>query len=137
MSVTITEVRNAVSLQADNLRMDVDINHPEHGWIPYTVDPADTDTTIDNTAVMALIGDNFAAYVPPTQAEIDAAAATQVRSERDFKLATEVDPIAGNTLRWAALDSDTQAAWAAYRQALLDVPQQAGSPHDVTWPTKP
>lgn len=137
MSIAITEVRNAVSLQADNTRMDVEINHPEHGWIPYTVDPSDTDTTINNTDVMALIGDNFAPYVPPTQAELDAAAAQAVRVERDMKLATEVDPIAGNALRWAALDADTQAAWAAYRQALLDVPAQAGFPHNVTWPEVP
>jgi hypothetical protein len=136
MTITITEVRNAASLQADNLRMDVEINHPQHGWIPYTLDPADTDTTIDNDAVMALIGTNFAAYVPPTQAELDAAAAAQVRAERDNRL-TEVDAIAGNALRWAALDADTQAAWSAYRQALLDVPQQSGFPHSVTWPTKP
>jgi len=136
MTVTITEVRNAASLQSDNLRMDVEINHPQHGWIPYTLDPADTDTTIDNDAVMALIGDDFAAYVPPTQAELDAAAAAQVRAERDNRL-LEVDAIAGNALRWAALDADTQAAWSAYRQALLDVPQQSGFPHDITWPTKP
>jgi len=136
MTVTITEVRNAASLQSDNLRMDVEINHPQHGWIPYTLDPADTDTTIDNDAVMALIGTNFAAYVPPTQAELDAAAASSVRAERDNRL-LEVDAIAGNTLRWAALDVDTQAAWSAYRQALLDVPQQSNFPHDITWPTKP
>lgn len=30
-----------------------------------------------------------------------------------------------------------QAAWATYRQALRDVPQQAGFPHDVTWPIAP
>jgi len=30
-----------------------------------------------------------------------------------------------------------QAAWATYRQALRDIPQQAGFPDDVTWPTKP
>ena len=136
MSITITEVRNAASLQSDNLRMDVEINHPQYGWIPYTLDPTDTDTTIDNDAVMALIGDDFAAYVPPTQAELDAAAAAQVRAERDNRL-LEVDAIAGNALRWAELDADTQAAWSAYRQALLDVPQQSGFPHDITWPTKP
>jgi len=116
--------------------MDVEINHPQHGWIPYTLDPADTDTTIDNDAVMALIGTDFTAYVAPTQAELDAAAASSVRAERDNRL-TEVDAIAGNTLRWAALDVDTQAAWSAYRQALLDVPQQSNFPHDITWPTKP
>ena len=136
MSITITEVRNAVSLQADNLRMDVEINHPAHGWIPYTLDPADTDTTIDNTAVMALIGNNFAAYVPPTQAELDEAAAQAVRAERDNLLLT-VDAIAGNALRWASLDASKQAEWAAYRQALLDIPQQAGFPDNITWPQEP
>lgn len=136
MSITITEVRNAVSLQSDNLRMDVEINHPDYGWISYTVDPADSDTTIDNDDVVALIGADFAAYVAPTQAELDAALAAEVRADRDARL-LEVDAIAGNALRWAALDADTQAAWATYRQALLDVPQQAGFPNTVAWPNKP
>lgn len=30
-----------------------------------------------------------------------------------------------------------QAAWATYRQALRDVPQQAGFPYSVVWPVKP
>ena len=136
MNITITEVRNATSLQADNLYMDVEINHPDYGWIPYTVDPADTDMTIDNDDVMALIGTDFAAYVPPTQAELDAALAAEVRADRDGRLA-EVDAVAGNALRWAALDADTQTEWAAYRQALLDVPQQDGFPNTVTWPVAP
>ena len=136
MSIIITEVRNAVSLQSDNLRMDVEINHPQHGWITYTVDPADTDTTINNDEVMALISTDFTAYVPPTQAELDAAEAASVRADRDYRL-VEVDAIAGNALRWASLDAATQAEWATYRQALLDVPQQSGFPHDITWPTKP
>jgi hypothetical protein len=59
-----------------------------------------------------------------------------VREERD-ELLVEVDAVAGNALRWAELDSTEQAAWSTYRQALLDVPQQAGFPNTVTWPTKP
>jgi len=136
MSIIITEVRNAVSLQSDNLRMDVEINHPQHGWITYTVDPADTDTTINNDEVMALISTDFTAYVPPTQAELDAAEAASIRADRDYRL-VEVDAIAGNALRWASLDAATQAEWATYRQALLDVPQQSNFPHEITWPTKP
>ena len=70
--------------------------------------------------------------------ELEAAASAQsIRNERDHRLTTEVDAIAGNALRWAALDSATQAEWATYRTDLLDVPQQAGVPHDVTWPTSP
>lgn len=137
MTISITQVRNAVSLQPDNLKMDVEIEHPDFGWIPYTINPADTDTTIDNDAVMALIGSNFTAYVAPTQAELDAEAAVFVRGERDFLLATEVDPIVTNPLRWAELTEAKQAEWTAYRTALLNVPDQAGFPNTVTWPTKP
>lgn len=136
MSITITEVRNAHSLQPDNLRMEVEINHPDYGWIPYHLNPADTDNTINNDAVMALIGTNFAPYVAPTQAELDAEAAASVRADRDTRL-EEVDAIAGNALRWADLSSTQQAEWSTYRQALLDVPQQSGFPHDITWPTAP
>ena len=136
MSITITEVRNAKSLQADNARIEVEINHPDYGWIPYGLDPADTDTTIDNDAVMALIGTDFAAYVAPTAEELATAAAAQVRRQRD-QLLLEVDAFVGNPLRWAALSSDKQAEWATYRTALLDVPQQAGFPDTITWPTKP
>ena len=30
-----------------------------------------------------------------------------------------------------------QAAWATYRQALRDVPEQEGFPENVIWPTPP
>ena len=30
-----------------------------------------------------------------------------------------------------------QAEWATYRQALRDIPSQAGFPNEVTWPTEP
>ena len=136
MSIAITEVRNAASLQSDNTCMDVEINHPDYGWIPYTLDPSDTDTTIDNDEVMTLIGTDFAAYVAPTDAELATAAAAKVRSERD-QLLREVDAFVGNPLRWAALSSNEQTAWATYRTALLDVPQQSGFPDTITWPTAP
>lgn len=137
MAIKIIEVRNAVSLQSDNLRMNVEINHPNYGWIPYTVDPSDTDTTINNDELLSLIGNDFVQYVPPTQEELDAQAAMAVRNQRDLLLALEVDPMVSNPLRWADLTSEQQAAWAAYRTALLDITDQAGFPHNITWPTKP
>ena len=133
MSITITEVRSAQSLQSDNLRMDVEINHPTHGWIPYTVDPSDTDDTIDNAAILALVGDDFGAYVAPTQAELDAALAAEVRAVRD-NLLVAVDVVVSNPLRWADLTAEKQNEWSTYRLALLDVPQQSGFPSTVTWP---
>jgi hypothetical protein len=59
----------------------------------------------------------------------DAEAAKNVRTTRDAKLA-ETD--------WTALSDVTMSAeMTAYRQALRDVPAQAGFPHNVTWPSKP
>lgn len=133
MTISITEVRNAQSRQSDNLGMDLEINHPTYGWIPYTVDPSDTDTTVDNAAILALVGTDFGAYVAPTQAELDAALATQVRAKRDSLLVV-VDVVVSNPLRWASLTSDKQNEWTVYRQALLDVPQQSGFPSTITWP---
>ncbi len=135
--VTITEVRNAQSLNAENTAFDVEINHPEYDWIPYTLNPADTDTTIDNAEVMALIGTNFAAYVAPTQAELDEETAANVRSERDNILATVVDPLVSNPLRWAEMTADKQTEWSQYRTDLLNVPQQSGFPNNITWPVEP
>jgi hypothetical protein len=55
--------------------------------------------------------------------------AFSAREKRDKKL-QETD--------WrAASDLTLSADWAAYRQALRDVPQQEGFPSTITWPTKP
>ena len=63
------------------------------------------------------------------QAELDAAAATAVRSERNTKLAAT---------DWMALsDVIMSDEWKTYRQALRDVPAQSGFPNDITWPTEP
>ena len=135
--VTITEVRNAQSLNAENTWFDVEINHPEHGWIPYGLNPDDTDMTVDNSVLLTLIGSDYAAYVAPTQEELDADSAAGLRVQRDQKLAQEVDPVVTNPLRWAELTDAKQAEWTQYRTDLLNLPAQSGFPNTVTWPTKP
>ena len=135
MSITITQVRNATSLQYDNLRMDVEINHPQYGWIPYTVEPADTDTTINNADILALVGNVFTAYTAPTQEELDAILAGELRNERN-QLLLAVDALAGNALRWSELSPTEQTEVSNYRLELLDVPQQSGFPTTVVWPNK-
>ena len=129
--------RNAKYIN-DSGWIDCEIEHPDYGWIPYTLDPADTDMTVNNDdllAAMVAAGD-VAAYVPPTQAELAATLSDQLREKRD-NLLVELDALVGNPLRWATLSAEQQDAWAVYRQALLDVPQQAGFPNDVVWPVKP
>lgn len=137
MSILIQEVRNAVSLNAENTRFDVEINHPELGWIPYTLDPHDPDNTVSNQDLLALIGSDYAAYVAPTQEELDADAAAGVRWERDDRLANEVDPIVSNSLRWNDMTPEQQGAWSKYRTDLLNITDQSGFPHSVNWPTSP
>ena len=137
MSIQITEVRNASSMNPENTQFDLEINHPDYGWIPYSLTPWDTDMTIDNTQLLSLIGSDFSPYVAPTQEELDATSASQVRYERDQRLVSEVDPVVSNPLRWADLSEQEQADVSAYRLALLDVPQQQGFPHTVSWPTPP
>lgn len=117
--------------------LDCEINHPEFGWIPYTLDPNDRDMTIDNAVLLRAIGKNFEAYVPPpppTAEEIFSQKAGEVRTERDRRLSEEVDPIVTNPLRWADLTSEQQGKVAAHRRALLDVTDQAGFPDSVEWP---
>jgi len=63
--------------------------------------------------------------------------AANARKDRDKILANVVDPLVSNPLRWADLTAEKQAEWAAYRRALLDVPQQSGFPNDVVWPISP
>jgi hypothetical protein len=65
---------------------------------------------------------------PPLTTEEKAAKA---REERDQRL-TESD--------WTQLPDTPEAlkaTWAPYRQALRDVPAQAGFPDEISWPTSP
>lgn len=134
----MTNYRNAKYIN-DNGWIDCEIEHETFGWIPYTLDPADTDMTINNDDLLVAMeaSGDVAAYVPPTQAELDAELARVEREARNRKLETEVDSIVTNVLRWGALSAAEQSALATYRQALLDVPQQSGFPKRHTWPIKP
>jgi hypothetical protein len=61
----------------------------------------------------------------------DSEEAAQVRAERNQRL---------SNCDWTKLADSPEtnkAAWATYRQALRDVPAQAGFPWEVQWPTQP
>ena len=65
---------------------------------------------------------------PNFQSDPVAASVTQVRAERDDLLA------ASDTM---ALADRITTDWTTYRQALRDIPAQAGFPTNVTWPVEP
>ena len=60
----------------------------------------------------------------------DDRAAAEVRTERDAKL------VSSDWTQVADAPVD-QAAWATYRQELRAMPEQAGFPKTITWPTEP
>jgi hypothetical protein len=132
--VAITEIRNARSMNAENTHFDLEINHPDYGWIPYALTPWDTDNTINNTELLALIGSDYVGF---SQADEDARQADFSRYQRNQLLENEVDPVVTNPLRWADLTTEKQNEWTQYRTDLLNVPQQAGFPNTINWPTKP
>jgi hypothetical protein len=105
--------------------IDCEIDHPQHGWMPFTASPKDVESLgrdIFESAKFSASDYVPSPLTPPT--------AEQVRIERN-RLLLESD--------WTqATDAPVdQAAWATYRQALRDVPQQAGFPESVDWPLKP
>lgn len=57
------------------------------------------------------------------------------RARRDKFLSLYVDAM--NAVRWASMSAEQQQVWSDYRQALLDVPDQAGFPDDIVWPVRP
>lgn len=106
--------------------IDCEIEHPVHGWIPFTADPNDVEPL--GAEVFDAAKGSASAYVePPVDLTV---LATHARTHRDTLLAqSDWTQVAD-----APVD---QAAWATYRQALRDVPAQAGFPTDVVWPIEP
>ena len=81
--------------------------------------------------------ENDVAYIvsvqPKTQADLNVdqeAKSIFIRGQRDLLLSksdwTQVEDAPVN-----------KEAWATYRQALRDIPNQEGFPSNVTWPTQP
>jgi hypothetical protein len=70
-------------------------------------------------------------FTPPTLT------AEEARAIRDDILKEEVDPIVSNPLRWNSLSDTQQSELVAYREELLNVPQQEGFPTIIEWPVKP
>ena len=123
----------------ENGWIDCEIEHPVHGWIPFTCDPRDEGAEFDVAALHAemLADPKTLAYAPPTEADALYEQTLEARVYRNQLLTEIVDPIVTNPLRWADLSQERKDEVAAYRKALLDVTDQAGFPADVVWPEVP
>lgn len=103
----------------------VRVNVPEPALVPYQP-PAPPDDTLQTWAWDAQA---WRWVATPTAAAL----ALQVRAERDRRLAACDWRVARAMETLVPL----APAWLAYRQALRDVPEQAGFPATVTWPAEP
>ena len=133
-----TNVTNPIWANAEHTIINCGVNFDDlkEEFVPFSADLNDSyahTKQIFNECVEGKWG-TIAEFVPyvPTQEEIE----NKLRDKRDDLLA-EVDSIVSNPLRWASFSQAQQTAWANYRQALLDVPQQPGFPNTINWPTKP
>jgi hypothetical protein len=93
-------------------------------YTKHILGPVFTDTTVDGVTTTA--AENEAAY----KAAKDAEQAKSVRTTRGEKLKDS---------DWTQVADATvdKAAWAAYRIALREVPDQAGFPWTIDWPVNP
>lgn len=96
--------------------------------IPFTADINDVEAHGRDIFARAQSGEfgEVAPFLPtaPTLEEVSAA----IRELRNYKLQTEVDPVVSNPLRWADLSPEQQQAYANYRQALLNMPEDPQFP---------
>jgi len=94
-------------------------------WVHTPADSPDNVATKD-----ADVGD-IAIYL--TDAEYDTVLAASARQKRDRLIATTDYLVTPDY----PIESDRLAKVKIYRQALRDIPEQAGFPRTITWPEKP
>lgn len=115
--------------------IDVMWHHPEHGEIPFTATPDDSEAHGREIYSLAK-GGKFGEVSPYDGPSPDEQKASTIRQQRDYLL-SELDVVVSNPLRYAEFSEEEKSQIAVYRQALLDVPQQDGFPDSVDWPAKP
>ena len=96
-------------------------------YTKHILGPVFTDTTDEGVTTTA--AEHETAY----KASKDTEQAKSVRQSRDDKL-KECDWIVIKNLE---VNANIHGAWEVYRQALRDIPSQAGFPWTITWPTQP
>lgn len=81
-------IRDAIYANAAHTKINVTLDHPEHGTIPYTFDPATTDRSCDAEVRLALLNLTVAPFIPyvPSQAEVTA---SQIKAAKVYLAETD------------------------------------------------
>jgi hypothetical protein len=106
------------------------------GWLPVRLEEGLADekfvgstfTIYENEVVETK---QWRKYTNEERAEVVDQKARQVRNERNMKLSSS------DWTQAKDMPDAVSSQWTAYRQALRDVPQQAGFPFNVVWPQTP
>jgi hypothetical protein len=112
--------------------IDLEIEHPRFGWIPFTADAGDPERSGQEIYGEILLDEKLevALHEPPPPPSLEELAAL-ARARRDELLAST---------DWTQLPdvpAATRQAWAGYRQALRDLTAQRGFPDQIVWPEPP
>ena len=115
------EFRNPVSTADGNI--DMEINHPEFGWIPFTASPNDTEQLGVDLYNAATEKGNIASYTPPqiTGNDIDA--------ERDRRI---VDGFVFGGVKYQSRPEDRENISGA-SQVALEAIMNGAQPGDLYW----
>ena len=139
MFMKYKDVKNLQWANAEHtvINCEVDFDDVREEYVPFSATATDMyEHTIEifNRCLSGEFGEvkEYEPPPPPTEEQL----AEMVRYQRD-ELLKELDVIVSNPLRFASFTDEQKAELATYRQALLDVPQQAGFPSEVVWPEKP
>jgi hypothetical protein len=107
--------------------IDCEIEHPAYGWIPFTASPNDCEEHGKNLYYKITKDGNISSYVPPSREEIE----LEVKLQRNQLLSMS------DWSQFPDVPENIKLKWVEYRQALRDIPQQGGFPHNVIWPIEP
>ena len=147
-------VKNPKWADFEQTMIDCEVNFDDlvEEFVPFTAVPEHDPHQHTHDIFARCVAGEFGAvapYTPPADITGEQALVI-VRADRDNRLATEVDPIVSNPLRWNDLTTEQQNAWATYRRALLDITTTYHNPSYVwneaekryvltncTFPTKP
>lgn len=132
-----TDVKNPQWANPEKTAINCEVNfsHIAEEFVPFTATPDDFyahGREIYDLALSGQIGE-IADYQPPPE-PTEEQKAFLIRQNRDNAL-KELDAIVSNPLRWNSYSDTQKSQVAQYRQALLDIPQQAGFPNTIDWPS--
>jgi hypothetical protein len=120
------------NFEQSQIRCEVDFDALLEEFVPFTAVASGDYPHTHEIFARCVAGEfgEIAPYTPPADITGEDALIV-VRGQRDHLLATKVDPVVTNPLRWADLSAEQQQAWADYRRALLDITSTYPNPSYV------